>query len=334
MNSPFTGQPMSVYQEVRTLRFRKEEFDIVFHAYRCEDTKELFESEELAMLNYNQLVNQYRSKYNIPFPEQIKEIREKYHVSAKGMSEIMGFGVNIYRQYEGGEVPSLSNAKLIQLASNPEEFLRLIKMSSSLDDKKKSKLSKIVEHLTAEAQENSFESELKKYLLGDYLPHAVSGFKTPNFEKFAEMVVFFSEHLQPWKTKLNKLLFYADFMMHRSVGYSISGSQYRAIPMGPVPDNFNSIFDYLSKQKIIDIQCTSFNNGGVGEQFMARPERPFNVKLFSNKELEMLETVAVRFKQVSTNEIIELSHKEKGWIENEASHKLIDYRYSFDLKII
>lgn len=334
MNSPFTGKPMSLYKELRTLRFRKEEFEIVFHAYRCEGTKELFENDELAMLNYNQLVNQYRSKYNIPFPEQIQEIRETYQVSAKRMSEILGFGVNVYRQYEGGEVPSLSNAKLIQLASDPEEFLRLVKISTSLDEKTVLKLSKTVEHLLAKAAEASFDTSLKKYLLGDYLPNSMSGYKAPNFDKFAEMVVFFSERLQPWKTKLNKLLFYADFMMHRSVGYSISGSQYIAIAMGPVPNNFNSTFDYLAKQKVVDIHCTSFKNGGIGEQFSALPERPFNFDLFSDKELEVLETVAVRFKQVSTNDIIELSHHEIGWIENVASHDFIDYRYSFDLESI
>ncbi len=69
MDSPFTGKPMFRYQEVRSLSFRKESFEIVFQAFKCEDTEELFENDELATLNYNQLVNQYRAKYNIPFPE-------------------------------------------------------------------------------------------------------------------------------------------------------------------------------------------------------------------------------------------------------------------------
>src|SRR5690606_24785323 len=81
-----------------------------------------FEDDDFAQLNYNQLVNQYRVKYNIPFPEQIIGIRSKYDLPASKMSEILGFGANVYRQYEAGEVPSQSNAKLIQLVDDPHEF--------------------------------------------------------------------------------------------------------------------------------------------------------------------------------------------------------------------
>ncbi len=69
-----------------------------------------------------QAYNQYRDKYNLPFPEEIKEIRAKYGVSATKMSEILGFGINSYRNYENGEVPNQSNANLIQLAKNPIQF--------------------------------------------------------------------------------------------------------------------------------------------------------------------------------------------------------------------
>jgi uncharacterized phage-associated protein len=44
-----------------------------------------------------------------------------------------------------------------------------------------------------------------------------------------------------------------------------------------------------------------------------------------------LEEVASRFKNTSTTEIIEISHREKAWIENVEEKRIIDYRYSFDL---
>lgn len=42
------------------------------------------------------------------------------------MSTLMGFGINQYRSYEEGEIPSLSNAKLISLARDPRNFRELI----------------------------------------------------------------------------------------------------------------------------------------------------------------------------------------------------------------
>lgn len=109
MKSPFTGKEMSIYKEWRTMSYRKEEFKVYFHVYKCEDTGQQFEDETFANLNYIQLVNQYRAKYTIPFPEQIKSIREKYGLSASKMSEVLGFGANSYRNYEAGEVPNQSN---------------------------------------------------------------------------------------------------------------------------------------------------------------------------------------------------------------------------------
>ena len=331
MKSPFTGKEMSILKEWRTMSFRKDEFKVLFHSYKCEDTGEQFEDDAFAQLNYNQLVNQYRVKYSIPFPEQIISIRENYNLSAAKMSEILGFGTNGYRQYEGGEVPSQSNARLIQLAENPHEFKKLVDLSTTLEQKFVEKLYRKIENLLEEQKKNKFEKQFENYFLGSCLPGTLTGFKTPDFKKFSEMVVFFTEKLEPWKTKLNKLLFYADFIMYQKTAYSMSGGQYRAIPMGPVPNNFNGIFEYLANKDELDIYYTNFSDGGTGEQFKPNPGKTFDSKVFTAFELDILNSVAERFKDTSTNEIIEISHKEKAWIENNDGRKLIDYNYSFDL---
>ena len=48
----------------------------------------------------------------------------------------------------------------------------------------------------------------------------------------------------------------------------------------------------------------------------------------------MLDTVVLKFKNVSTKNIIALSHLEKAWIENEKDRKVISYKdYAFDLSM-
>ena len=331
MKSPFTGKEMRIVKEWRTMSFRKDEFKVLFHTYKCQDTGEQFENESFANLNFNQLVNQYRVKYNIPFPDQISAIRKKYHLSAAKMSEILGFGTNGYRNYEGGEVPNQSNAKLIQLADDPHEFRKLLNYCPTLDKRVIEKTQKTINDLLEEQKQRKFYKQIEEYLFGPCLPNSLTGFKTPDLKKFSEMVVFFTEKLAPWKTKMNKLLFYADFSLHKQTGFSMSGVQYRAITMGPVPNNFNSIFDYLSNNGDLEIQYTHFSDGGTGEQFIAKPDRTFNKELFNENELQILEQISERFKNTSTNEIIEISHKEKAWIANQKEGKLIDYTYSFDL---
>lgn len=332
MKSPVTGKEMTLVTEKRTLDFRKERFQIIFHYYKCEDSGEQFTNTSLDEINLNQLYNQYRDKFNIPFPDEITAIREKYSVSASKMAAVLGFGTNSYRQYEAWEMPSVSNARLIQMIADPTKFMEMVNLCDSLDNKTKEKYIQKAKQLEEERARNNFTFNLKDYLLGNHLADIYSGYRNPNFEKFTEMVVYFSEQIKPYKTKMNKLLFYADFLMFKQSCFSISGVRYNAINMGPVPHNFQSIFEYLVNKNEIDIHYTEFPNGGFGEQFIAKTDRPFNGTLFSELELDVLKKIVSTFKTTSTNDIIELSHLEKAWKENEQTKNVISYEYAFELK--
>ena len=140
MKSPITGKEMKLTKERRSMNFRKEMFEIIFHYYSCEISGEQFTTTELDEVNMNQVYNKYRDKFNITFPDEILRIREKYGLSAAKMSEILGLGVNSYRQYESGEMPSVANAKLIQMVDDPKKFIAMIELCGTLEEKSKVKL--------------------------------------------------------------------------------------------------------------------------------------------------------------------------------------------------
>lgn len=325
---------MKLTKERRSMEFRKESLEIVFHYFKCEDSGEQFTTTDLDEINTNQVYNQYRDKFNIPFPDEITRIREKYGLSATRMSEILGFGVNSYRQYEAGEMPSVANAKLIQMAADPKKFIDMVELCSSLDEKTKAKHIQKANQLVEEKQRNLFKSSFQDYLFGSHLADIYSGYRNPDLDKFTEMVVFFAELLAPYKTKMNKLLFYADFLMFRQSCFSISGVRYRAIDMGPVPNNYQSIFEYMANNQEIDIHTTEFPDGYTGEQFRVRKDRRFNPALFAETELETLHKVAEALQDKSTRETIHLSHQESAWKKNEEAKKLISYEYAFELEQI
>jgi putative zinc finger/helix-turn-helix YgiT family protein len=335
MKSSITGKEMTLRRETRTLTFRKEEFRVLYHYYLCTDSGEQFTSTELDEINLNQLYNEYRQKYNLPFPDEIKSIREKYGLSAVKMSESLGFGVNIYRNYENGEVPNESNGKLIKLAQEPKRFRDIVELSGTLlPDKKKQILGTIDDIIMNEEHRHCFVG-LEEYFLGSHLPDEFSGYKKPNLEKLTEMVVFFTEKVQPWKTKLNKLLFYADFCFFKQTCFSISGTRYRAIDLGPVPNNFDTIFDYAETNNLIQRQRQEFDNGGWGETFLPNSNRKFNRALFLELELQILNNIVDRFGTMSATEISNISHREKAWKENfEQGKRLISYKYSFELEAV
>ena len=334
MKSPFTGNEMTLIKEKKSLIFRKEEFTYTHHSYHCETSNETFTDTELDTLNLTQVYNQYLDKYNLPFPEEIINIRKKYNLPANKMGLSLGFGVNTYRHYENGEVPSLANAKLIQLAKNPKSFKILVEESEGVySDLEKIELIEHIDFLIQRERKNHFIIDFQNYILGDSNPDIFTGYKSPNLEKLTEMIVFFAERLNPLKTVMNKLLFYADFLNFKKTSFSISGTRYVAIDYGPVPNNFQTIFEKLQKENNFIINNIDYGNGYYGEEFRPVNNRVFNSEYFNESELSVLEEIANKFGSVSRNEIVEMSHEEEGWIKNfNDGKKLIEYHYSFNLK--
>jgi DNA-binding transcriptional regulator YiaG len=192
MKSPITGKEMKIASALQKLTFRKEEFELYCKFYVCEDTDEQFTDTKLDEWNINLLHNLYRAKHNIPSVEEIKSIRDQYELSAAQMGAILGFGANTYRLYEKGDIPTVPNARLIKSASSPKYFKSIVEDWKPEKEEKKQKLLNVVEKRIDEGRKKHFSIELKEHLLGGFEADEYTGFVKPNFEKFSEMVVFFS----------------------------------------------------------------------------------------------------------------------------------------------
>ncbi len=122
MKSPFTGGAVKMCEEKRIVVFRGQEFMCNVKFFVCLDTNQTFTTEELDKKNLAQVYDAYREKYGIPTVEEIKHIRQKYGLSAAKMSEILGLGINQYRLYEQGEMPSEMVGKMLRVIENPIVF--------------------------------------------------------------------------------------------------------------------------------------------------------------------------------------------------------------------
>jgi DNA-binding transcriptional regulator YiaG len=327
MRSPFTGKEMTINVETYAATFRKETFDVYFHTYFCEDTNRKFEDEIFADLNSNQLYNQYREKHSIPFPSEIKAIREQYGVSAAMMSNILGFGANMYANYEIGEMPSLSNATVIDLVRNPQNFKGLVEKATIKETERKKILSKIE---AVKSELDTTQKLLEKLELSTK-PIVLNGYSVPKIEKLNALVSFFAHKMQPYKTALNKFLFYADFLNFQQTGFSITGLSYKAFPYGTVPINYEGIFREIEKENTdLEIKRTLNAEGtATTEQFTTKVSP--KIDLFSVQELTVINKVIEKFEGMTVQEIVAINHKEKAWLENEMHRKVISYQDAFAL---
>lgn len=331
MISPFTGGNAHYKKEIRALEYRKESFSILYGYYVCEDTGEQFTTTDTDIINISQVHNQYRAKHGIPFVDEIRTIRTKYDLSAAKMSKILGFGPNLYREYEAGEMPTISNGKYIQFAKNPIDFIKILESSKCEFQKDEyQKILKKVEHELGGWDKH--EEYFEETIFGTKTPNIYNGFRVPDFKKAAYIIQFFASKVQPYKTKLNKLLFYADFTHYCKTGLGITGITYNAIQHGPVPLNYNTLFDQIAMKQFVDIYYV-YDGDFEGEQFKypSKVELSHESGIFSKSEIEVLNLIVKKFGKMKTNEIVEASHDEAAWKRNIDSQKRISYEYGFYL---
>lgn len=329
MNSPITGKLMKLIREADTLTFRKESFSIMYHYYLCEDSGERFTDDRLDTLNTVQATNQYREKYGIPFPEDIRQIREQYSVSASKMSEILGLGANTYRLYEAGEMPTVANGRLILSVRDPEEFIKQVQASTHMLSERESEKFIAKANTLIEKVRAPYRGELLQVTLREEPPNSYNGYRRLSLPKVSQVIAYFEQHIgHLYKTKLNKLLFYTDFTAYQCYGYSITGLQYRAIQYGPVPAEYERLYLRLQDDGNIVAEERNGKNDQYVEVYLSNA--PFDGSKFTEEELYILESVAALFSGKRTSEIVHLSHQEQAWKDNEGDRQLIDYqRYAF-----
>jgi len=331
IESPYTDGIATLKKEQKSRSFRKEDYMVLEHFYECQDTKKQFTTEEIDEVNINQVYNAYRSNHGILFPEQIKSLREKYNLNHTDLSKILGLGVNMIRNYENGEMPSVSNATLLKLILNPVTFRDLFLQKKDLLGFRETKVQAIIDKVNQILSQE--EKHHNTYIPTVYLPDEYTGYLLPNFEKLAHMTIFFLEKLDfLFKVKLNKLLFYSDFYHFKTNGKSISGNKYCAIPMGPVPDKYHHLYAMMADESFIGFQEYSFSsNDEIVEKMV--PITPFNKEIFSPAECATLEFVFEQLGYKKTSEIVEISHHENCWKEQNEIKGIISYaKYGFEIQ--
>jgi len=159
--------------------------------------------------------------------------------------------------------------------------------------------------------------------------------KTHHREKLLNAIIFFASNTTKCgKTKLFKLLFLLDFDHFRATGRSVTGLDYYAWTMGPVPVELNGQLDEPSGDLF---QAVSIVTEQVvdHQRLKVVPKREFDARFFSKRELHLLEDIAGRYRDSTADEMIEVTHAENGawekvWREGEGRNGLIDYNLALD----
>ncbi len=157
-----------------------------------------------------------------------------------------------------------------------------------------------------------------------------TGFTRFDLNKLKQMLVYFSEKSDgEFETKLNKLVFYADFLHCKRHAKSISGTVYAHANWGPVPNNYKFILLAAESEGLIKGEEVNYKDytGTLYKNSVTT-----NKSVFTPEELKTMDDVFEFFKGMNSGAIAEYSHKEKAYIET-GSGEPISYKYCMTLSI-
>jgi transcriptional regulator with XRE-family HTH domain len=151
------------------------------------------------------------------------------------------------------------------------------------------------------------EFEKLSGVLGVSLEEVESG-QIPNYEKYKQMILSFLrlEKNIP-KTKLAKLLYFADFGWYYYHLQSMSGMQYRKQKYGPVSDTYFRMIDEMLDNGEIRIEQTEEGAMLVSESRTGAKIQPSELK---KDELELIKNIDEKWKGRKTAEIVDFTHKQ------------------------
>ena len=136
----------------------------------------------------------------------------------------------------------------------------------------------------------------------------------PDDEKLRELIIYVSTLSEQDRnfgaTKLNKLLFYTDFLAYQRFGLAITGQEYQALPQGPAPRRLKPVMDRMKRSGDVKIETRKV---GRFEQLRTVPIRTADLSKFSGKEVDLVRDVVERFWNLNATEISNESHLFLGW---------------------
>lgn len=308
---------MKTEKKVEKIKFKSCEFNVELEYYYDEDIEEYYVDEKLGNENLRRIRNEYRRKNGLLLDYNIKQIRDKYKLSQKDFALLLGLGEVTITRYESKTVQDKSQDEIIRNANNPEYFLKMANKNKEryIKEYDEDKFNKVIEIIKENISKVFIESEYERRnfdanLIGD---------KKLDLEKtFAVIKAFCTKTECLTKTKLAKFLWYLDFISYKKYGKGITGLSYCHLPYGAVPFLYEEL---INNEKII--MKTIFQ----GDMIKKTITDVICDSKLNNQELEIIDEIIQKFKDMNTEAVVEYMHKEKAYTETE-KNQFISYHYA------
>lgn len=290
----------------------------------CKKCNNLIYDKELDNQVSSKAINMYNKKFGIN-KDDLVALRRSYNLSQELFAKIIGCAKKTIISYEQGKsIPNDSYLSTLKtLLAKPERIIDIIESNKDRFSEKEYVKIKRKIFGTVNTDNKPMFYNFKQE------PTIYNGYSQFSIDKIKNIILILSNK-SILKTKLLKEMFYIDFISYKETGASITGLEYSKINYGPVPDEYEKIINFFVKENVIDY-VIKYDKDYEYHNILAKDK--INTEIFNKKELEIIEKIKKHFQKYSSNELVEVSHKEKAF-KNTDYYKKISYEYAFDINTI
>lgn len=332
---PYCKKEVEYNIEKRDLKeFRGIEVNTFENVAICNECNQDLYVNEIEDVNNKRIYQIYREKANIIKADDIIKLREKYDISQRELTSILGFGKMTINRYERGGLPTKSQSDYIKLLiENDDKFIEKVKEAYEKNNINEKTYKKIVsEEVEKEISKKEVQDNIRRYLKSVLTrkPDIYNGYKSLDLEKVENIISYIASKVKNLTiTSLNKYLWYIDMLSFNERTVAITGLTYQNQKFGPtiVYKKYDELSLLDDKYEREDIETENGNTTKIISN------NNFNLDKISSSEKEIIDTIIKLLKNKNVTDISEMSHREDGWKKTKRFEQ-ISFEYAMNLKLI
>ena len=331
---PYCKKEVEYKLEKRDVKeFRGVEINTYENVAVCKNCNEDLYVNEVENDNNNRIYEIYRSKTNIVKPQDIISLREKYMLSQRELTAILGFGKMTINRYERGAIPTKSQSDYIRvLIENENEFIKKTKEAYDKNNISRKTYDKIIsKNLNEEVNQEDIQDLYRKYInrVLKRNPDIYNGYKIFDLDLVENIISYIASKVKNLTiTSINKYLWFIDIVSFNQRGVSITGLTYQNQQFGPtiIEQKYKEISLLENKYTRNDYEDEN------GTKTFITSNKNYDLQNLSASEIKIINTIIKLLKDKNVNEISNLSHKEEGWKKTKR-YENISFEYAMNLSI-
>jgi putative zinc finger/helix-turn-helix YgiT family protein len=299
--------------------------EVFFRCNNSDEEENEFTSGRMMSENLLRARDGYRTLKGLLTSSDIAEIRTKYVLSQADFALLLGWGEVTVTRYESKTIQDETYDEMMRMV-NQNPYFALENLEQHKDNFPEDKYAQLHERIAQMVEDSRNSYQKQQEIMSLYIRHRnlteYNGYKQLDLALINNIIGYFANHIPNlFKVKLMKLLWYADALYFKKHETALTGLVYQHKPYGALPIGYNELI-FLPTVRVEEKQ---YHNGNMIYQVF--PNASIDAKTLSEPMASVLDFVIGKFKDFTTQQIVDYMHQEKAYTDTSLN-QFISFSYA------